>query len=71
MNENITNSFFIYLIIMIFLYLLKPEFLFYIDNEKCFYKNFGCGNNKSIISIHSISIFLSIFIYSIIRISQK
>ena len=71
MNENISNSFFIYLVFMVIIYLLKPEFLFYNEDNKCIYKNFGCGNNKTILNIQIISILLSIFTYFIVRISQK
>ena len=67
MNDCILNSFYVYLIIMILIYLIKPEFLFYYEEDKCLFKNFGCGENKSIINIQILSIVLSIFIYFITR----
>ena len=63
MNECILNSFYVYLIVMVLLYLIKPEFLFYYEEDKCLFKNFGCGKNKSIINIQILSIVLSILIY--------
>lgn len=65
MNDCIINSFYIYLIVMISLYICKPDFLFYNQNNKCLIKGFGCGKNKTIISIHILSIFLSIIAYFI------
>ena len=63
MNECILNSFYVYLIVMILIYLIKPEFLFYYEEDKCLFKNFGCGKNKSIMNIQILSIVLSILIY--------
>jgi hypothetical protein len=67
MNECILNSFYVYLIVMILIYLIKPDFLFYYEEDKCLFKNFGCGKNKSIINIQILSIVLSILIYFITR----
>lgn len=63
MNECILNSFYVYLIVMVLIYLIKPDFLFYYEEEKCLFKNFGCGKNKTIINIQILSIVLSILIY--------
>ncbi len=63
MNDCILNSFYVYLIVMVLIYLIKPEFLFYYEEDKCLFKNFGCGKNKSIINIQILSIVLSILIY--------
>lgn len=63
MNECILNSFYVYLIVMVLIYLIKPEFLFYYEEDKCLFKNFGCGKNKSIMNIQILSIVLSILIY--------
>jgi len=63
MNECILNSFYVYLIVIISIYVSKPEFLFYNEDNKCLFKKFGCGKNKTIISIHILSIFLSIIVY--------
>ena len=63
MNDCILNSFYVYLIVMVLIYLIKPEFLFYYEEDKCLFKNFGCGENKSIINIQILSIVLSILIY--------
>jgi hypothetical protein len=63
MNECILNSFYVYLIVMVLIYLIKPEFLFYYEEDKCLFKNFGCGKNKTIINIQILSIVLSILIY--------
>ena len=52
-----------YIVVMVSLYISKPSFLFYNEEEKCLFKSFGCGKNKSILSIHILSILLSIFIY--------
>ena len=63
MNECITNAFYIYLAVMIAIYITQPSFLFYHKENKCLFKKFGCGENKTILSIHIISIFLSIITY--------
>ena len=64
MNSCIYNSFYLYLIIMTAIYIIKPKFLFYNnDKNKCLFKKFGCGKNKTILSIHILSIILAIFIY--------
>ena len=68
MNECILNSFYVYLIVMILIYLIKPEFLFYYEEEKCLFKNFGCGKNKTVFNIQILSIVLSILIYFTTRI---
>ena len=66
MNSSLLNSFYIYLIIMVSIYIIKPEFLFYqTQNDKCLFRKFGCGKNKTIFSIHIISIILAIIIYFI------
>jgi len=67
MNDCILNSFYVYLIIMILIYLIKPEFLFYNDGKKCLFKSFGCGKNKTILNIQILSIVLSIFTYFLTR----
>jgi hypothetical protein len=63
MNDCIMNSFYIYVSVMIAIYMTKPPFLFYHTENKCLFKKFGCGKNKSILSIHILSIFLSILTY--------
>ena len=64
MSDCLTNSIYMYVVIMIALYVTKPSFLFYTtSNEKCLFKTFGCGKNKSILSIHILSILLSIVVY--------
>ena len=67
MNDCILNSFYVYLIIMILIYLIKPEFLFYNKEKKCLFKSFGCGKNKTILNIQILSIVLSIFTYFLTR----
>lgn len=67
MNEFVLNSFYLYLIIMILIFLIKPSFLTYYEGDKCLFKNFGCGYNKTVLSIHIFSIFLCIFIYFLSR----
>jgi hypothetical protein len=71
MNDNIINSFYVYFIIMILLFLIKPDFLIYEDKNKCMFKQFGCGKNKTIINIHLLSIILSILIYFLTRFLNK
>jgi hypothetical protein len=71
MNDNIINSFYVYFVIMVLLFLIKPDFLIYEDNNKCMFRQFGCGKNKSIINIHLLSIILSIIIYFLTRFSNK
>ena len=56
---------------MVLLFLIKPDFLIYEDNNKCMFRQFGCGKNKSIINIHLLSIILSIIIYFLTRFSNK
>jgi len=63
MNDCITNSFYVYFIITISIYICKPPFLFYNENNKCLFKKFGCGKNKTIISIHILCILISIITY--------
>ena len=65
MNECITNAFYIYLAVMIAIYITQPSLLFYHKKYKYLFKKFGCGKNKTILSIHIISIFLSIITYFI------
>ncbi len=67
MNECILNSFYVYIIVMILIYFIKPSFLFYNEGNKCLFKNFGCGKNKTIINIQILSIVLSIFTYFLTR----
>lgn len=67
MNRNILNSFYTYLIVMILIYIIKPDIFFYVENDKCYFKSYGCGKNKSIISIQIFSILLSIIIYFFTR----
>ena len=67
MNECILNSFYVYIIVMVLIYLIKPSFLFYNEGNKCLFKNFGCGKNKTIINIQILSIVLSIFTYFLTR----
>ena len=63
MSECLSNSIYMYIVVMVSLYISKPSFLFYHEEEKCLFKSFGCGKNKSVLSIHILSIILSIFIY--------
>lgn len=67
MNECILNSFYVYIIVMVLIYFIKPSFLFYNEGDKCLFKNFGCGKNKTIINIQILSIVLSIFTYFLTR----
>lgn len=67
MNECVLNSFYMYLIVMILIYIIKPSFLFYNIGDKCVFKNFGCGKNKTIINIQIFSIVLSILTYFLTR----
>jgi hypothetical protein len=71
MNDNIINSFYVYFIVMVLLFLIKPEFLIYEDENKCMFKQFGCGKNKSIMNIHLLSIILSIISYFLTRFLNK
>jgi hypothetical protein len=63
MNECITNAFYIYLAVIIAIYITQPPLLFYHKEKKCLFKKFGCGKNKTIFSIHIVSVFLSIITY--------
>ncbi len=64
MSDCLSNSIYMYIVVMLALYITKPSFLFYTTNEnKCLFKTFGCGENKSIFSIQILSILLSIFVY--------
>ena len=63
MNECIINAFYIYFAIMIAIYITKPQIFFYHNENKCLFKTFGCGKNKTILSIHIVSIILSIITY--------
>ncbi len=67
MNECILNSFYMYVIVMTLIYLIKPQFLFYNEGDKCLFKDFGCGENKTIISIQLLSIMLALFTYFLTR----
>ena len=67
MNIFILNAFYMYIIFMVLIYYIKPSFLFYNEGNKCLYKNFGCGKNKSIITIQILSIVLAIFTYFFTR----
>ena len=67
MNNCILNAFYMYIIFMILIYYIKPSFLFYNKGNKCLFKNFGCGENKSIITIQILSIVLAIFTYFFTR----
>ncbi len=67
MNECILNSFYVYCIVMVLIYIIKPEFLFYNEGDKCLFKNFGCGENKTILTIQILSIVLSILTYFLTR----
>lgn len=68
MNECILNAFYMYVIVMILIYFIKPSFLFYNDGDKCLFRDFGCGENKTIISIQILSIVLALFTYFLTRI---
>ena len=67
MNECIINAFYIYFAIMIAIYITKPHIFFYHNENKCLFKTFGCGKNKTIINIQILSIVLSIFSYFLTR----
>ncbi len=67
MNNYILNSFYTYLIIMIMIYIIKPDIFFYVEEDKCYFKSYGCGKNKTIISIQIFSIVLSIISYFLSR----
>jgi len=56
-----------YVIVMTLIYLIKPQFLFYNEGDKCLFKDFGCGENKTIISIQLLSIMLALFTYFLTR----
>ena len=68
MNECILNAFYMYVIVMTLIYFIKPSFLFYNDGDKCLFRDFGCGENKTIISIQILSIVLALFTYFLTRI---
>ena len=68
MNIYILNSFYTYLIVMIMIYIIKPNYFFYTQNNKCYFKSYGCGENKTIINIQIFSIILSILTYFLSRI---
>ena len=63
MANCLSNAFYLYLVSMILLYLVKPNFLFYNKGKKCLFKKFGCGKNKTVFSIHIISLVLAILMY--------
>lgn len=67
MNRYILNSFYTYLIVMILIYVIKPDVFFYVEDDKCYFKSYGCGKNKTIINIQIFSILLSIIIYFFTR----
>ena len=56
---------------MVLLFLIKPDFLIYEDENKCMFKQFGCGKNKSVMNIHLLSIILSIVSYFLTRFLNK
>ena len=41
MNECILNAFYVYVIFMVLIYCIKPNFLFYNVGDKCLFKDFG------------------------------
>ena len=63
MSDCLSNSICMYVVVMFSLYVTKPSFLFYNNKDKCLFKTFGCGRNKTVFSIHILSILLSIIIY--------
>lgn len=71
MNECILNAFYIYVIFMALIYCIKPNFLFYNEGEKCLFKDFGCGKNKTIITIQILSIVLALSTYFLTRILMQ
>ncbi len=68
MNSYILNSFYTYLIVMIMIYIIKPNIFFYTQDNKCYFKSYGCGKNKTIINIQIFSIILSILTYFLSRV---
>ncbi len=68
MNSYILNSFYTYLIVMIMIYIIKPNIFFYTKDNKCYFKSYGCGKNKTIINIQIFSIILSILTYFLSRV---
>ena len=63
----IYNTVFIYIVIMTIIIIIKPSPLFNTKNKslttKCILKPFGCGQNKTIFTIHAVGIILSIILY--------
>ena len=73
----IYNTILIYLIIMMIIIIIKPQSLFIKENKsispttKCLLKPFGCGQNKTIFTIHAIGIILSIVLYFFISLYES
>jgi len=63
MTDCLSNAFYLYLFSLILLNITKPDFLLYHKGKKCIYKKFGCGRNKTLFSIHIISIILAVTFY--------
>ena len=67
--NSIYNTILIYIIIMVTIIIIKPEPLFIKKNKntfpttKCILRPFGCGQNKTIFTIHALGIILSIILY--------
>ena len=62
-NNPLYNSLKVYIIIIVLLIYLKPQFLY--DNKKNQFKSFGLDKNSTIFSLPILSIFLAIIIYLI------
>lgn len=67
-NTPLIKTLFIYSIINIFLFTIKPNLLFTNDGK---IKSFGCGDNKTIISVPFLTITLSIVFYFIMTLYNK
>lgn len=68
MNTPLIRTLVIYLIINFLLFVIKPNILFTYDGQM---KSFGCGDNKTIISLPFLTITISIIFYFIITLSNK
>jgi len=68
MNTPLIRTLVIYLIINFLLFVIKPNILFTNDGHM---RSFGCGDNKTIISLPFITITFSIIFYFIMTLSNK
>ena len=62
-NTPVTNTIIFYIIIVILLVLIKPNFIY--DHKTNKFKSFGCGENKTLISFPVVCIGVGIVLYLI------